>query len=116
MVKRGPENAHVKSLIISLSKSKAGAYLRLAEILSSARRRRPAVNLYKLDKNVAEGSVVAVPGKILGIGKVTKKFTIAALEYSDSAAAALAKAGVKAISLNDLLAQNPQGKAVKIIV
>ena len=62
-------------------------FRRLAEILKTPSRNLVSVNLSKFEKlkNVADGSVVVVPGKILGVGELSKKITIYAYQCSSTA-------------------------------
>ncbi|MDD3177999.1 MAG: 50S ribosomal protein L18e [Candidatus ainarchaeum sp.] len=61
-------------------------YKRVAKLLEKSVRKNISVNLSKLEKLnvVKDGSIVVVPGKILGAGEVSKKITVYAYKYSDS--------------------------------
>ncbi|MGC8699563.1 MAG: uL15 family ribosomal protein [Candidatus Micrarchaeia archaeon] len=76
------------------------------------RRERIAVNLRKLDKIAKDGEHLIVPGKVLGVGNVSKKFSISAIEYSGSAIEKLKKSGCNVISLDEAL----KAKDARIIV
>jgi len=67
--------------------SKKEIYKKVASMLESSRRNMISVNLSKLEKlnNVIEGSIVIVPGKILGVGNLEKKITVYAYSFSKSA-------------------------------
>lgn len=73
-------------LYLTYKKNNKDIYKRIAEILGSSRRKSVSVNLSKLEKlsNVSEGSIVVVPGKILGVGNLNKKITIYAYSFSSS--------------------------------
>ncbi len=74
-------------LYTSFKSSKKEIYKKVAEMLSSSRRMTISVNLSKLQKldNVKEGSIVIVPGKVLGVGDLNKKITVYAYSFSKSA-------------------------------
>ncbi|MAF50924.1 MAG: 50S ribosomal protein L18e [Nanoarchaeota archaeon] len=119
MVKRtGPQTLVLRDLIRELTsigkKNKVKLWLRIAKDLSRPTRIRRAVNLYKIDKHTREGETALVPGKVLSVGDLTKNLTIAAYQFSDKAEEKINKNG-KAIKLQELLKNNPEGKKVRII-
>ena len=57
----------------------------LAEELNKPKRRRVAVNLSRLDRHTVENEVVAVPGKVLAAGDLSKPIKIAAFSFSEGA-------------------------------
>ena len=120
MVKRGTDNPHLRALIIGLESAaktaKTPAYARVAQLLKRPTRTRAKVNVYRLDKHAAAGETVVVPGKVLALGKPTKKYTVAAWEYSAPAKKTLQAAGCTTLTLGELLVKNPSGKGIKIIV
>ena len=65
-------------------------------------RRRHSVNLYKINTNTKEGANVIVPGKVLSIGPIEHRVTIAAIEYSATALAMLKEANCKVITLKEM--------------
>ncbi len=79
---------------------------------SKPKRRRVAVNLKKLDRIANNGENIIVPGKILAVGSVSKKFNIAAIEYSADAKSKLSKAGCKMESLQGFLSK----KDVRLVI
>ncbi len=48
----------------------------LADELDKPKRRRVAVNLSRIDRHAAEGEVVAVPGKVLAAGSLSKPLKV----------------------------------------
>ncbi|ABL77689.1 50S ribosomal protein L18e [Thermofilum pendens] len=119
MKRTGPTNIHLRLLIHKLRKYsrlyKAPVWRDVAEYLERPRRKRVEVNLSRIDRHIKEGDVVVVPGKVLGGGSITKSnVVIAAWRFSRSALERL-DGRVKAISIEELLEQNPEGKNVKII-
>ena len=73
------------------------------------------VNLSKLERNVKDGDVVIVPGKVLGAGNLNKKVTVAAFRFSASAAKAIENAGGKKLTIAELVKENPSGAGVRIM-
>jgi len=90
-VKRDTINLEKKDIINKLYETyrlkKKNIFRRLAEILKTPSRNLASVNLSKFEKlkNVVDGSVVVVPGKVLGVGELSKKITIYAYQYSSTA-------------------------------
>ncbi len=119
-MKKGPENQSVIMLFAFLEKSarknKAPIWARVAELVQKAGRKKRGVNVYKLEKNSKEGDVVVVPSKVLGIGSLSHKITLAALDISKPAQAAVEKSGSKIVSMRALVESNPKGSRVKIII
>ena len=119
-MKAKPENQGVIMLVAFLEKqsrkNKAPIWETAAQLVSKANRKRGGVNLYKLDKYSKEGDTLLVPAKVLGIGSLSHKITLAALSVSKPAAAAAAKSGSKVITIKKLAESNPKGSGVKIIV
>lgn len=106
----------LNGLINTLQKEKKGIWKRTAELLSRPRRRRVEVNVSKIVEYAPEGSTILVPGKVLGEGRMTKKLTVAAFSFSAGARKAMTEGGAKTISINELFAQNPEGKSVVILI
>jgi len=119
MVKRtGPTNPNLKELIHSLKKlsleKKVKIWKRIALDLEKPTRQRRQVNIYNINKSTKDNEIAIIPGKVLSDGELTKKITVAALNFSEKAKEKINKAG-KAISIQDLMKENPQGKNTRII-
>ncbi len=116
----GPTNPSVIRLINLLEKNarlnKAGIWKRVAEIIRKPRRRRVAVNVWKIGKYAQGASAIIVPGVVLGYGELDKPVTVAALKVSAKAREKIVEAGGKVISIEDLIKENPKGSGVRIIV
>ncbi|MEM3791650.1 MAG: hypothetical protein QXL16_02905 [Candidatus Micrarchaeaceae archaeon] len=78
------------------------SYTRAEEYLRSSRgsyekyvlslinkRKKIEVTIRKLEKFAKEGDTILVPGKVIGKGKISKRFNICAIKYSNGAKAAL---------------------------
>jgi len=121
MVKRtGPTNPMLKKLIEELKKKSleenAKIWKRVAEILERPTRRRAEINLKHIEREAKEGEVIVVPGVVLGDGELRKKVTIAAWRFSAKAKEKIEKAGARAISIEELIKENPKGSNVRIMV
>lgn len=116
MVKRtGPTNKQLKELILELRKTKENIWERVAEMLEKPSRQRVEVNLWSLDNKVEPGEFVVVPGKVLGKGKVSKKFTVGAWQFSSTAEKKLEESKCDAITIPELIKKKPEGSGVRII-
>ncbi len=118
MKRTGPTNIHLRLLIKRLKqasrKYEAPVWRAVAYHLSKPRRQRVEVNLSRINRYAAEGEVVVVPGKVLGSGELTKKVIIAAWKFSNSALEKVRRVG-EAITIEELLRRNPEGRGVRII-
>lgn len=119
MKRTGPTNIHLKNLIARLKKisytEKAAIWKRIANELEKPTRKRRVVNLSKINRYSREDETVIVPGKVLGAGSLNHKLTIAAYSFSDSAKENITKSNGKALTIQELINQNPKGKKVRII-
>lgn len=87
----------------------------LAERLLRPRRSRAEVNLSHLSRYTQEGTTLVVPGKVLAAGKLGHPLTVAAFKFSAPARRKVRAAGGKAITIEELLEQNPEGKNVTLM-
>jgi len=115
MKKKTKDNPVLASLIDSLCREKKPIWKRVAEELSRSRRQRAEVNLSKLDAYAEDGGTVLVPGKVLGTGVLSKKVTVAAFSFSDSAKKLIKDAGGKTVSIDGLCKANPEGRGVILL-
>ena len=110
----GPSNYYHRKLIRDLWKTKRRIWRKISKKLSGSRKSRIEANLYRINKKTKENDIIVVPGKVLGIGELNHKMTIACLDYSGSAKKKIESSGSRLISIEDLLAENPEGKSVRI--
>jgi len=96
-------------------KSKAPIWLALEEMLERPRSRRVEVNLSKISKYTQNGSIVVVPGKVLGSGTIGHKVTLCAFSLSQSAAKKIIDAGGRIIDIKEFVKKFPEGSKVTII-
>jgi len=87
----------------------------MADRLSPSRSRRVTVNVSRLNRYTKEGETVAVPGKVLGAGKIDHPIKVAAFAFSDQARSKILRAKGKCLSILDLMEKNPKGTNVKVI-
>ena len=102
------ENTNVRSWIHILERarsesnnSKKIAYL--LKLASKPKRSRPNINLYSLDKLVKESESIIVPGKVLGSGAMSKKISISAIAFSESAVQKLKDSKCSVVKIEDML-------------
>lgn len=119
MAKRtGPTNPVLLGLIAELRKkaNEKGINLwrRIADDLERSTRQRRIVNLYKINKYAKDNETIIVPGKVLAVGDIERKLTVAAFAFSGAASEKINRKG-KAISINELLKEDPKGKRIRIM-
>jgi len=119
MVKRtGPTSPITKGIIIALEKAarkeKVKLWKRIAYELQRPRRQRREVNLSKINKYIRENEIALVPGKVLSKGNLEKRVTVAAMSFSKQAEEKINKIG-KAITIQQLLRENPKARKVRIL-
>ncbi|MDD5253877.1 MAG: 50S ribosomal protein L18e [Candidatus Nanoarchaeia archaeon] len=111
----GPTNVHLANLITDLkilaNKEKVNLWKRIAKDLEKSTRRRAKVNLYKIERYCKDGEIALVPGKVLSEGETTKKIDVVAYSFSDKAKH---KIKGKALTIRQLMKENPKGKKVRI--
>ena len=113
----GPTNYQLVQLLKELeSKAReSGFWRRVVEDLKKPTRQRREVNVYKINQQTQKGETVLVPGKVLSVGILDKKVDVAALNFSAHARRKIQEAKGKALSIPELLKQNPEGKNIRIL-
>ena len=119
MKRTGTTNKKMEQLINELKKlshtEKSGLWKRIAVELEKPTRQRRIVNLSRINRHTKENETIVVPGKVLGAGVLGHSLTVAAYAFSDTAKQQIEKANGKALSIKELVTQNPGGKDIKII-
>ena len=110
----GPSNYYNRKLIRELWKTKRRIWKKVSKKLSGPKREKIEANLYRINKKTKENDVIVVPGKVLGIGEIDHKLTIACLNCSKTARKKIETSGSKLLSIEELFEQNPEGKDVKV--
>lgn len=115
----GPTNPVLRRLVRQLrergKEQKVKIWSELAERLSKPRRARAEVNLSRLNRYSDEGSTIVVPGKVLAAGKLDCALSVAAFKFSGAARRKIVAAGGKALTIQQLLEQNPSGRDVRLM-
>jgi large subunit ribosomal protein L18e len=114
-MKKTKDNQVLLSLIEGLMRSDKPIWRKVAYELSKPRRQKVEVNLSKLDEYAVEDATILVPGKVLGAGALSKKFTVAAFSFSEKARQLIGAAGGKAVTIENLQKANPDGRGVVIL-
>ncbi len=117
MNKTGSTNIMIRKLIRKLKKEKKAIWTKVAEELSLPSRKRPYINIYKINKYTKPNEIVVVPGKVLGVGKLDHPVTVIALDFSSSALKKIKEAGGQVMSLNKALEtfKDFKGKSVRLM-
>jgi len=119
MKRTGATNQHTRTLISELKKlsseKKAPIWKTVALELERPSRQRREVNLSRLQSYAKDKEIALIPGKVIGAGDLNKKITIAAWKFSSEAFNKIQATGAKAISIPQLMKENPQGKGVRIL-
>lgn len=110
----GPSNYYIRKLIRDLWKTKIRIWKTISKKLSGPRRNQVEANLFRINKKTKANDVIVIPGKVLGIGDLDHKITIACISSSQSAMRKVEVSGSKLISIEELLEQNPKGENIKI--
>ena len=118
-MQRGPENPVVQRMAVKFQKlaKRTGkpVWARIAQLLVRPSRGKRGVNLSKISRFASDGDTVVVPAKVLSLGTLSKKATIAPLGASRGAKEKIEKAGGKIIALSALDEKADTSK-IKIII
>ncbi len=106
----------IRLLRDAAKKNNARIWDRVAELLERPKSKRAEVNLAKISRYTTEGSIVVVPGKVLGTGNLNAKITIGAFSFSESALNKILASNSKALTIRELVKMYPKGSGVRIIV
>ena len=105
----------IKTLEKASKESGKAIWKALAEELDKPKRIRVSVNLSRIDRHTKEGEVVAVPGKVLAAGKLTKAVKIAAYNFSEGAVEKIKEAKGEYMTLEELLESGIEPSQIKIM-
>ncbi|MDD2439141.1 MAG: 50S ribosomal protein L18e [Methanosarcinaceae archaeon] len=111
-------NPRIVSLILTLKDrayvENAPIWRDIAKRLESPAGMYAAVNVSKINRHSADNDVILVPGKVLGAGLLDHAVTVAALNFSVSAAEKITEAGGKCLSIEEIIEANPKGSGIRI--
>ena len=96
-------------------KNDAPIWRDIAKRLEKPRRNWAEVNIGKVARFAGDKEVVVVPGILLGTGDISVPVTVAAFKASKAAEEKIAGAGGRAITIRQLVEENPKGSAVRIM-
>lgn len=114
--KSNPILANTIAELKKLSREKeAPLWRELARRLEGAERNWAEVNLSRVERYAAVQQVVAIPGKLLGAGSVTKPVTVGAFKSSAAAKRKVEAAGGKVLSLVELANQHPNASGIRLL-
>ncbi len=119
MKRRAKTDPNLVILIESLKRGSreagAGVWRDIAQRLEKPSRNWAEVNLSRLDRYTEEGDVIVVPGKVLGAGSLSKKLTVAAFKFSESARKKIEDAGGRSMTIEQLVRDVPDGSGITIM-
>ena len=96
-------------------KNEAPLWRSIANRLEGSSRNWPSVNVSKLEYNINKNGKAIIPGKLMGTCIVTKKMTVAAYSFTDSAKEKIQSAGGKCLTYNEMIKATPKGTNVTVI-
>ncbi len=108
--KRNPE---LVETIISAKRN--DSWKRVAEIMTTTRKRKFERNLNSINENSKDGETVVIPGKVLSVGELEKKIKVVAFSFSESAKEKILKSGSKISTIFDEIKRNPSAEGVRIL-
>lgn len=119
MKKTKTTNPELIELIRTLKKqsneAKVEIWATIAEKLAKSKRSRITVNLSCINRYTKKNDTVAVPGKVLGTGRISHAVTVAAFAFSKTASDKIKAAKGKCLSFSEIIKKNPKGSNIKII-
>ena len=105
----------IRDLKEASRKNDAPLWRSIATRLEGSSRNWPSVNVSKLEYNINKNGKAVIPGKLMGTGIVTKKMTVAAYSFTDSAKEKIQSAGGKCLTYNEMIKATPKGTDVVVI-
>ncbi len=106
-------NPEIVETIIKAKKN--SAWLEVADILSRPRKKSISINLDKIERESKEGDTMVVPGKVLGVGDISKKIRIVALSFSEEARKKLKEKNCEVVSILEEIKINPKAQGIRIL-
>jgi large subunit ribosomal protein L18e len=117
IVKESPELRHTLVELRRAAKAhKAPVWAAVAEKLARPRHQQSPLNVGQLERLATDTALAfVVPGKLLAEGRLTKKLTVAAFQYSEVARTKVHSAGGSAVTILELVKTHPDGAGVHIL-
>ncbi len=117
--RRRKGNPQLVHLMVELRRAsrqgKAPIWSAVADRLARARHQTTPLNVGQLERIASAGETIAVPGKLLAHGPLSKRLTVGAFGFSAEARAKIHAAGGTAVSLAELLKSHPDGTGVRLL-
>ena len=104
-------NPELVETIIKAKKHKN--WFKVAEALSTPKRKRISLNLDKI--NDCQSKKIVIPGKVLSQGEINKKIEVIAFNFSEKAKEKLLNAGCTISNIIEEIKKNPEAKGVEIL-
>jgi large subunit ribosomal protein L18e len=115
-VKTNPEVVVLTSELKRCSRETGSRIWRdISERLSKPKRSWAQVNVGEIDAHVKDGDKVAIPGRLLGSGSISKKITIASVSCTKGAKDKVEKVGGKVVGLLEMASLYPSGSDIRIM-
>ena len=111
---RRKTNPDLAESIRNLKKSED--WKKIANIISSPRRKRIVLNLREIDEISKNGESLLIPGKVLSEGDISKKVRIIAMKFSKSAEEKLLKSKTEFSYISEEIKKNPGAKGLRILM
>ena len=105
----------IKALEDASKESGKALWKAIAKELDKPKRIRAVVNLSRIDRHTNEGDIVAVPGKVLAAGNLSKGVKIAAFNFSEGAVEKITAAKGDHMSLIELLESGVETSQIRIM-
>ena len=105
----------IKTLQKASKESGKAIWKALAEELDKSKRNRSSVNLSRIDRHTEYGEYVAVPGKVLAAGNLSKPVKIAAHAFSAGAVEKIKAANGEYLTLVELVEAGVEPSKIKIM-
>lgn len=105
----------IESLRHTSAKEGIGIWKCIATTLAGSTRKRPIVNISRINRYAKENETVVIPGKVLASGELDKAVQVAAYQFSAEARLKIEQSKGKALTLLELIEKNPKAKDVRIL-
>jgi len=113
------ENSELVRLVVELRRAArthhAPIWSAIADRLERPRHQTVPLNVGHLERLAQPEETVAVPGKVLADGPLSKRLTVGAFAFSAEARAKIHAAGGSAVTLHDLVRTKPDGAGVRLL-
>ncbi len=106
-------NVELKDLITYLNKQSKPLWHEVAKHLSRPKKKSITINIDEINKTTKSEEIIIVPGKILSIGSLDHKLTIAAFKFSEKAKEKLVKKA-DLLSIKELIEKISQFKGLNV--